>query len=590
MAEERVQRRLAAILAADVAGYSRLMGGDEAGTRARFNAHLQELIEPTITSHRGRIVKTTGDALLVEFASVVDAVQCAVDIQKGMAERNADEPDDRRIVFRVGVNLGDVIVEGDDIHGDGVNVAARLEALADPGGIVVSGKVHDEVRTKLDLGFDDLGAQEFKNIAEPVQTFGMRLGTAPVPSTPSANPVAAPTLTPTGKPSVVVLPFQNMSNDPDQDFFADGISEDLITDLSKLSGLFVIARNTAFSFRGQSINVGEVGRKLGVAHVLEGSVRKAGERVRINAQLIETATGGHVWADRYDGGLEDIFALQDEITEKIVSALQVQLTVQEAASPRHRITDSFEAYEIYLNGRAEFYRFDPEGTLEAARLMRRAIDVDPNFAAAYATLSGALQHGWTFAFPGFDDAFDQLLETAQRAVELDSALGLAHARLGWVLIFVGRYDEAIASMERAVELEPNWAETYIWFAEALNFAGDPARGCVLACKAVALEPVTPPVYNLIEGHSHYLLRDYDTAIELFKSAISRAPGFPLPYLLLGIVYFELSRFEDAASQFAFLREALPPDILDTVVGRLPYRDDEPKRRMRDALGQTDGPA
>jgi tetratricopeptide (TPR) repeat protein len=368
------------------------------------------------------------------------------------------------------------------------------------------------------------------------------------------------------------------------------MAEDLITDLSKISNLYVAARNSSFSFKGQMPDIQEVAKKLKVSLVLEGSVRKMGDRLRINAQLINAADGDHLWAERYDGDMSEIFDFQDSIRAEIVTALNVQLTAREAARPRQRITDSVEAYEIYLQGRAEFYRFDPEGTLAATQLMRRAIEVDPNFAAAYATLSGTLQHGWTYAFPGFDDAFEQFLEIAQRGVELDNTLGLAHARLGWALIYFRLYDEAIVSFDHAVDLEPNHAETYIWFSEALNYAGDPARGSDCAKKAVEMEFFsTPPVYNLIEGHSHYLLRDYDRAEELLRRAISRAPGFPLPYLLLGIVYYEMGRADDAAAQFAILHKTIPTHVLDIVVSRLPYRDDEPKRRMRDALDNTDKP-
>jgi tetratricopeptide (TPR) repeat protein len=350
-----------------------------------------------------------------------------------------------------------------------------------------------------------------------------------------------------------------------------------------MSGLFVIARNTAFSFKGQSLDVVQIGRKLGVAHVLEGSVRKAGNRVRINAQLIETATGGHVWAERYDGSLDDIFAVQDEITDKIVAALQVQLTAHEAAGVRRHITENVEAYQLYLKGRAELHRLNPEGTTEAVRLLERAIAIDPGFAAAYAILSRALQHGWTFMFPGFEDSFERILEAAQRAVELDDTMGLTHTHLGWALNFAGRHDEAIASFERAVSLEPNAAEPYMWFCETLNYAGDPARGLEMIRRSMELDPVVAEPVHLLEGHSHYLLRDYEAAIVCFNTAIDLAPGFPLPYLLLGIVYSELGRSEEATAQIAALRESLPAFTLDVVAQRLPYRDEEPRRRIRDAL-------
>ncbi len=467
-----------------------------------------------------------------------------------------------------------------------MNVASRLEGLCAPGEVYISGTVFDQVKDKLPVAFEDLGEQTVKNISNPVRMY--RAYDANTEGQPATLADTAPP--PPDKPSIAVLPFDNLSNDPDQEFFSDGITEDLITDLSKMSGLFVIARNTAFSFKGQSIDVGQIGRKLGVAHVLEGSVRKAGNRVRINAQLSETATGGHVWADRYDGSLDDIFAVQDEITNKIVAALQIRLTAREAAGARRHITDNVEAYELYLNGRAEFHKFNPEGTSEAARLLEQAIAIDPGFAAAYATLSQALQHGWSFMFPGFEDALQRMLEVAQRGVELDDMMGLTHTRLGWASTFVGRYDEAIASFERAVALEPNAAEHYIWFCESLNYAGDPVRGLEMIRRSMELDPVVAEPVHLIEGHSLYLLRDYDAAIVCFNTAIALAPGFPLPHLLLGIVYSELGRSEEATSQIATLRESLPAFTLDIVAQRLPYRDEEPRRRLRNALEQAGMPA
>ncbi|MFP6748462.1 MAG: adenylate/guanylate cyclase domain-containing protein [Alphaproteobacteria bacterium] len=582
MAEERVQRRLAAILIANVVAYSRLMEADEEDTRARLRSLHADVIEPYVTADGGRVVKTSGDGMLVEFPSAVDAVRNAVRTQAEIHRRNDDVPEDRRIVYRVGINVGDIIVEGDDIFGDGVNVASRLEGLCAPGGVYISGNVYAHVNGKLPVDFEDLGEQTVKNISSPVRMFRVfAAGAEPVSAAPSD---AVPT--PADKPSIAVLPFDNMSGDPDQAYFSDGLAEDLITDLSKMSGLFVVARNTAFSFRGQMGDVGRIGRQLGVAHVLEGSVRKAGNRVRINTQLIETATGGHVWAERYDGSLDDIFAVQDEITAKIVAELRVRLTAREAAAGRRRITDNVEAYELYLNARAEHVKMDPKGTSEGVRLLKAAIAIDPGFAAAYATLSGALQHGWTFLFPGFEDALERSLEMARRGVEADGSMGLTHARLGWALTFVRRHDEGIAGFERAVELEPKAPETYLWFAEALNYAGDPARGLKMARRFIELDPAMGPLHPLVEGHSHYLMRNYQAAIDCFKYSISLAEGFQLPYLLLGIVYSELGREDEAAAAITLMRESLPPNMLEAVVQRLPYRDEEPKRRMAEAVARA----
>ena len=363
MAEERVQRRLAAILAADVVGYSRLMGKDEAGTRARFNSHLHELIEPTIASLSGRIVKTTGDGLLVEFGSVVDAVECAVEIQKGMVERNADETDDRRFAFRIGINLGDVIIEEDDIHGDGVNIAARLEGLADPDGICISGTVFDQVGKKLEHTYDDLGEQFVKNIIEPVRTYRIRIDGGVATLTSAKQDDSQPLPLP-DKPSIAVLPFENMSGDPEQEYFADGISEDIITALSKFNWFFVIARNSSFTYKGRTVDVKQVANELGVQYVLEGSVRRAGNRVRISAQLIDALSGRHLWAERYDRELTDIFAVQDEITEAITGAVAPSFVSAEARRIERRHPESLDAWERAVNPLCLFPRHSRIPTAE----------------------------------------------------------------------------------------------------------------------------------------------------------------------------------------------------------------------------------
>ena len=352
MAEERVERKLAAILAADVAEYSRLMGEDEVGTRARFNAHLDELIEPAIASGRGRIVKTTGDGLLVEFASVADAVQCAVEIQKGMAERNVDEPNDRRMEFRIGVNLGDVIIEGDDIHGDGVNVAARLEGVAEPGGICISGAVHESVRNKLDVVFVDLGEQSVKNIADPVRVFRASLDGVRRKSDASAEADAI-----FRRPAVAVLPLKNLSGDPDQEYFTDGLTEDIITALSLWRSFPVIARNSTFSYKGQSPDIRKVGEELGARFVIEGSVRKAGNRIRVTVQLIDAETGHHVWAERFDRELDDIFALQDEITQRVAATVEPELGRFEQKRLAAKHPTSLDAWDYCQRGMYLLYKF-----------------------------------------------------------------------------------------------------------------------------------------------------------------------------------------------------------------------------------------
>src|SRR6516164_1547467 len=414
--EMTVTRRLAAVLAADVAGYSRLMGVDEEGTHERLKAHLQEVVNPKIAEHRGRIVKNTGDGFLAEFPSVVDAVRCAAEVQRGMAERNAKTPENGRITFRIGINLGDVIVEEYDIFGDGVNVAARLEALADPGGICISRVVRDQVRDRLDCTFEDLGEQEVKNIPRPVRAYRVRDRTIPAMGPKELSPL--PLLLP-DKPSIAVLPFQNMSGDPEQEYFADGMVEEITTALSRIRWLFVIARNSSFTYKGQAVDVKQVGRELGVCYVLEGSVRKAGNKIRITGQLIDCATSAHLWADRFEGALGDIFDLQDQVTSSVVGAIAPKLEQAEIERSRRKPTESLDAYDYYLRGMAAFNRWTPEGNIEALSMFQRAIELDPQFASAYGFAVRCYNQRKANGWPS-DRRRDALevAKLAQRAAEL----------------------------------------------------------------------------------------------------------------------------------------------------------------------------
>ena len=374
MASERVERRLTAIVAADVAGYSRLMGADDEGTLAQLKAHRRALVDPKINEHRGRIVKTAGDGMLVEFASVVDALRCAVEVQQGMIARNADVPQDKRLEFRIGINVGDIITEAGDIYGDGVNVAARLETVAEPGGICVSSRVLEDTQGRLNLTFEDAGEQRLKNIVRPVRVYRVRPSTARAPLQPV---LALP-----DKPSIAVLPFQNMSGDPEQEYFADGIAEDVLTTLSQIQELVVIARNSSFVFKGQARDIREIGRILGVRHVLEGSVRKAGNRVRLAAQLIDSLNGSHVWADRFEGDLDDVFALQDRITQDIVTALEVRLTFGEQARVWRKRSGSPLVYEHFLKGRNLYLNFAKHTHAQARSEFERALAINPAYAPA----------------------------------------------------------------------------------------------------------------------------------------------------------------------------------------------------------------
>src|SRR5437870_6311412 len=368
-----VERRLAAIFAADVAGYSRLMGEDEEGTHERLKAHLRDLVDPKIKEHRGRIVKNTGDGMLAEFSSVVEAVRCAAEVQRGMAERNAETPEDKRITFRVGINLGDVIAEPNDIYGDGVNVAARLEGLAEPGGICVSRVVRDQVRDKLDFAFEDMGEQQVKNIARPVRVY--RIPLADMARTKAPLPLP-------DKPSIAVLPFTNMSGDPEQEYFADGMVEEIITALSRIHWLFVIARNSSFTYKGQAVDVKQVGRELGVRYVLEGSVRKAGGRVRITAQLIDALGGAHLWADRFDGSLEDVFDLQDKVASSVAGVIEPALQAAEMRRSAARPTTDLTAYDLYLRALASFFPITKERIFAALGLLEQAIATDRDYGPA----------------------------------------------------------------------------------------------------------------------------------------------------------------------------------------------------------------
>src|SRR5437899_9456779 len=446
-----MERRLAAIFAADVAGYSRLVGADEEGTLARLRAHRRELIDLKIGEHQGRIVKTTGDGVLAEFASPVKAVRCAVEVQHGMPDRNAGVLQEQRIEFRIGINLGDVIVEEGDIYGDGVNVAARLESIAEPGAVYLSRAVRDFVRDQPELVLEDLGERALKNIAKPVQVF--RIG-APVRAAGMPQ-VAAPPLVP-AKPSIAVLTFTNMSGDAEQEYFSDGMTEDLITDLSKISALFVIARNSSFAYKGQSVKVQEIGRDLGVRFVLEGSIRKAGNRVRITAQLIDAASGGHLWAERFDRDLTDIFATQDEVVEKIVGALAVKLTHGEEKRLRRRGTASVAAYEAWLRARELLSRSTREGVAQARAMHLRAIELDPHFAAPHAGLSLAAISDYVSDWAADPaQALDEAERWARRALELDDQDPVSHMALGNVLLWRRNHAGALAEFGRMIALDPN---------------------------------------------------------------------------------------------------------------------------------------
>jgi adenylate cyclase len=575
-------RRLAAILAADVVGYARLMNEDETGTLARLKRHRAELVDPMIAEHRGRIVKLMGDGALVEFASAVDAVRCAAEIQRAMAKRNAEIEPRQAIEFRIGVNLGDIIIEGDDIYGEGVNLAARLEGLAQPGGLCISDLVHQLVRAGIDLAFEDLGEQHVKNIAQPVRVWQWTNDArATEPPAGRAEKVPAPYFA--DKPSLAVLPFDNLSRDPDQEYFSDGLTEDLITDLSQLSGLFVTARHAVFQYKGRPAPPQHVARDLRVRYVLEGSVRRAGKRIRISAQLIDASTGFHLWAQRYDRELEDIFTLQDEITHTIVAALEVHLTPRERASIDRRYTENLEAYDLFLQAREGFWRRTREAATQARTSLERAIALDPKFAAAYALLAEICRSEWWYGWRDDEDALDRALELARTAVALDDELPFAHMFLGWIHLWRKEHDQAIAEARRCLALDPNNAEGHVRLGHILDQAGRPAEGLAFIETAMRLDPHYPFLYIFLLGRAFHSLERYDEAVVSYRRVISRNPGFFYARIFLAAVYAQQGRMEEAKAEAV--------EVLRTDVGRwaqrrarhLPLKDPAALARLLDGM-------
>ncbi|PYK82737.1 MAG: adenylate/guanylate cyclase domain-containing protein [Verrucomicrobia bacterium] len=475
-----MERRLAAVLAADVVGYSRLMGTDEAGTLDALTKVRGEFIDSKIAEHQGRTVKVSGDGLLLEFPSVVNAVRCAAEIQRGMRDRNTNVPQERRIEFRIGVNLGDVIVQDGDIFGDGVNVAARLERIAKPGGIAISGSVRDQIGNRLDLVFEDMGEHKLKNIEQPVRVYSLSQEESTIANT-------APN--PDQRPSIAVLPFSNMSGDPEQEYFSDGITEDIITDLSKISGLWVAARNTVFTYKGKPVKVEQIARDLGVAYILEGSVRKAGARVRVTGQLISAKDGGHLWADRFDRDLTDIFAIQDEITRAIVEQLTVKLLPQEKKSIERPQTDNIEAYTYYLRGREFLHRHTKSYYQVARRMFTKAIELDPRYARAYAGIAACDSFLFYHYFQyETEEAIENIMAATGKALELDDGLAEAHACRGVALTFAKRFEEAETELERAIALDPNSFEAHYFYARYCFVRGELGRAAALFERAGEVKP------------------------------------------------------------------------------------------------------
>ena len=505
MTEKRVQRRLAAILAADVVGYSRLVEHDEAGTLATLKVRRNEVLVPTVARYNGRVVKVMGDGVLVEFSSAVDAVQCAVTLQEEFTAANQGIAEALQIVLRIGINLGDVIVEGSDLYGDGVNVAARLEGLAEPGRIYVSGSVYEQVKRKLSSSFDELGSHTVKNITEPVHVYRVRTqSTGPAVAEPQALPL--PT-----KPSIAVLPFTNMSTDPEHEPFADGLTEDLITDLSRCSGLFVIARNSTFAYKGKSVDVRRIARELGVRYVLEGSARRATGRVRINVQLIDAIGGGHMWAERFDRNLEDIFAVQDEVTAKIVEALVGRLV----AAPARNRPKSLEAYDLCVRARI-LTEISPQASQEAYLLLRQALEFDPDYAEAHRRLALNLLIGWVHWGEPMDLNRHLSMEAAEKAVALDPNDAGNHTILAYVLAYERRWAESEKAFAVALQLDPNNADAWALLSDVNSLGGRPLEGIDQIDRALRLNPQPDCWYYLLLGQAQYAANQYEAAVETLR--------------------------------------------------------------------------
>jgi TolB-like protein len=563
-----------------VAGYSRLTGQDEEGTHAQLQDHLRSLVDPKIAEHRGRIVKNTGDGLLAEFSSVVDAVRCALDVQRGMVERNAEVPQEKRIEFRIGINVGDVMIDRGDIFGDGVNVAARLEAVAEPGGICVSGRVQEYARGKLEIAFEDIGDQQLKNIDRPVRVYRVR----PSGAAPSSHSAMRPL---PDKPSIAALPFQNMSGDPEQEYFADGIVEEIITALSRFRQLFVIARNSSFTYKDRAVDVKQVGRELGVRYVLEGSVRKAANRVRITAQLIDGLTGAHLWADRFEGPLEDIFELQDRVAEKVVGAIAPRLEEAEIERAKRKPTDRLDAYDHFLRGIASTHRLTLDANRDALKLFYKTIELDQEFASAWGM--AAWCYAWRKANGWMTDRAQETAEAerlARRAVDLGKDDAVALGRAGQALAYVvGDLENGQAFIARALDLNPNLAVTWLFSAWVQVYIGKPDTAIEHAACAMRLSPFDPMrgLMQSATAFGHFFAGRYDEAASWARDALREQPNFFGTLRVAAASNALAGRLEEAATAMRRLREADPLHRISNLKDRIPLRLLEDRARLEDGL-------
>ena len=578
MAEERLQRRLAAILSADVVGYSRLMGLDEAGTLLRLNALRRELIDPAIAAHSGRIVKLMGDGALIEFASAVDAVTCAIEIQKRLREHDAAVSEANPIRFRIGINVGDIIIEGDDILGDGVNIAARLEGIAEPGGISISEDAWRQVQGKVTANFTDLGEQSLKNITRPVRVYRLKSG-----------PEAARPLEPPSKPSIAVLPFTNMSGEPEQEYFSDGISEDVITDLSKIAGLMVISRNSSFTYKGRPVDTRAVGRDLGVRSVLEGSVRRAGNRVRITAQLIDAATGGHLWAERYDRDLTDLFAVQDDVTRRIVEALKLTLSPAEKTRIADSGTRNIAAYDCFLRGR-EFLLGETKNREKfesSITFFMRALELDSNYSRAYAGL------GWAYVYDyqnrWSDDSNISLAlakSNANQAIKADPNEPLGRIVASLVATFEKDFTGAKSEADIALSLNPNSSEALACLGNISTFSGRPSEAIPLIERAMRLDPVYRQQYLHLLGVASLLAGKYENAAVLLRQRILLVPRTDFTRAVLVSALGHLGEVDEARRVWRELKEINPQYSFGEHFARQPFKNEEDVQRIAEGLAKA----
>ncbi len=581
---EGTQRRLAAIVSTDVVGYSRLMGSDETGTIAALRAHRQELIDPLIGRHGGRIVKTMGDGLLLEFPSVVNATQCAVELQQGMVERNDTIDPDRRIVLRIGINLGDIIIEGDDILGDGVNVAARLQEIADPGGVAVSRRVFEDVQDRLDTPFQDIGMQILKNIARPVQVWNW--SPAGAPAAVEAGSAGDDILPLRDKPSIAVLPFENMSGDPEQEYFADGIAEDILTRLAMWRHFPVIARNSSFIYKGGTRDVKAVGRELGARYVLEGSVRKAGNRVRITVQLIDAESGHHIWAEQYNRGLEDIFAVQDEITDAIVTALEPAVGRAEMQRAQRRDPENLDAWDLYQRGMWHMSKSTREDITRARELMQQSAAEDPNFAPPFAGLglTGFFEISLGFAADP-DTTLAIAREAAQRSVRLDELDPHAQVALGYTSSWSRDYDIGLTAARRAVELNPSFALGYHCLGGANIMVGRFDDAVEAMEQAVRIGPRDPWLFLYFAGvcACRYMLRDYERSVEAAQVSVERFAQYASGHRFLAMALAQLGREDDAQRALARFLMISPDHTLRSARHSYPFRQEADLEHYLDGL-------